>query len=611
MALLKSNFSSNSLSGNVIVSGGLANINLGAINYTTLEGNKTYYVKLRKYSNTGTVLAVSNAIVIPDRTGIVSLVSNVSIISETGANIVSYTITTANVIGNVTLNWNTSGTATGDDFIANTGTVIVSNNIGTFTTQLASDYSGSSETGEYYGICLSPISGGQAGNVIYATPFANTVTILDTSKAPIVNYVEPNVFYTYDSSIISFSITTLNSGNTTLYYSTTGSLANTEIVTANTGSFTPTTDSNVSTITIRVGSVGTPDPTVPRNLKLQIRTQNPAGNIIFTGSNVYVYKSGIVATGGTITTIGAYNIHTFTSGGTFSVTSGAGNIETLLIAGGGSGGTAQPNGMSSFMGAGGGGAGGVVYKSAVPVTPGNYPASVGGGATAQTSTNTKGNDGTPTTFVGLTALGGGGGGQQGYPNIGVNSYGNAGGSGGGGGGQQTGVNVPGGSATQPAQPNPGALQYGNPGGSSYGPGVNCGGAGGGGAGGAGIASWPPGTPIPTPAAPNASNGGDGIQNPIMGSTIGVLYNSSYYVGGGGGGGAGPANSTPGGFGGLGGGGQGGGTVSTLSAGWSANAFTGGGGGGGVSATVPSGAGGGGVVIAKYLPGITFPSQYIP
>jgi hypothetical protein len=609
MALLKSNFTSNSLSGNVIVSGGLANINLGAINYTALEGTKTYYVKLRKYSNTGSILAVSNAIVIPDRTGITSLVSNVSTIPETGANIVSYTITTANVLGNITLNWSTTGTANDDDFIANTGTVIVSNNIGTFTTQLASDFSGASETGEYYGIRLSPISGGQSGNVIYATTLANAVTILDTSYAPIFNYITPNVFYTFDSSIVSFNIATTNAGNTRLYYSTTGSLSNSEIVTANTGSFTPTSDSNVSTITIRIGSVAT-DPTAPRNFKLQIRTQSPVGNIIFTGSNVYVYAPGIVATGGTITTLGNYNIHTFYTGATFAVTSGSGNIETLLIAGGGSGGTGASNGMSAFMTGGGGGAGGVVYKSAVPVTPGNYPAVVGGGGVAVSSTGNPGFDGTPTTFAGLTALGGGGGGQQGWPNLGVPSYGRAGGSGGGGGGQQTGVNVPGGTATQPTQPNPGALQYGNSGGSSYGPGIGVNAGGGGGAGSAGVASFPPGSPTPAPGGPTAGFGGDGIINPIVGSTVGVLFNGSYYIGGGGGGGR--DNNTPiGGLGGLGGGGAGGGTVNPSSAGWTANAFTGGGGGGGVYTTVPTGAGGGGVVIVKYLAGVTFPSQYIP
>jgi len=611
MALLASNFAANSLTGNVVVSNGQANINLGAINYTALEGTKTFYVKLRKYSNTGALLGISNAIIIPDRTGVTSLVANVITIRETNANIVSYTITTANVIGDVTLNWRTTGTATGDDFIANTGTVLISNNVGTFTTRLASDFSGASETDEYYGIQLLPTSEGQTSKVIYTTPLANIVTVIDTSYAPIVNSITPNVFFTYDSSIISFAITTTNAGNTTLYYSTVGSLPNTEIVTANTGSFTPTSDSNTTSITIRVGSIAVSD---PRNFKLQIREQSPAGNIKFTGSNVYVYsKNAVVATGGTITTLGEYKLHSFTTGGSsiFTVTDGSGTIETLLIAGGGSGGTGQPNGMSTYMTGGGGGAGGIVYASSVPVTPGNYPISVGNGGPGQASENTQGVNGTPTVAFGFTAVGGGGGGAQGFPYpsapIAAATVGRSGGSGGGAGGQQTSVTTAGGPATQPGTPNPGAIQYGNPGATSTGPGSITPAGGGGGAG-------TPGYPNLAPTSPTVwGNGGDGIINPIVGSTIGVLNipDNNYYIGGGGGGGAGPGAGGIG-KGGLGGGGYGAGYPGiNFSGAGAANVNTGGGGGGTHASVTPSGAGGTGAVIVKYRILTTFPSIYIP
>ena len=55
---------------------------------------------------------------------------------------------------------------------------------------------------------------------------------------------------------------------------------------------------------------------------------------------------GVSATGGTVTDIGGYRIHTFTTSGTFTVGAG-GNIEVLVVAGGG----------------GGGGGGGIVYGS--------------------------------------------------------------------------------------------------------------------------------------------------------------------------------------------------------------------------------------------------------
>jgi hypothetical protein len=47
--------------------------------------------------------------------------------------------------------------------------------------------------------------------------------------------------------------------------------------------------------------------------------------------------SSLSATGGTITTVNGYTIHTFTSSGSF-VVSGAGDVEVLVVAGGGGGG---------------------------------------------------------------------------------------------------------------------------------------------------------------------------------------------------------------------------------------------------------------------------------
>src|ERR1700690_537169 len=74
---------------------------------------------------------------------------------------------------------------------------------------------------------------------------------------------------------------------------------------------------------------------------------------------------GIVATGGTITTDGAYTVHTFTAGGTFQITSGSGNVECLVVAGGGGGGWGNGGGP-------GGGAGGLVYQAARAMVAGAY-----------------------------------------------------------------------------------------------------------------------------------------------------------------------------------------------------------------------------------------------
>ena len=65
---------------------------------------------------------------------------------------------------------------------------------------------------------------------------------------------------------------------------------------------------------------------------------------------------GVVAEGGTTTSLGGYRIHTFTTVGSnsFTVTKG-GNVEVLVVAGGGGGGGNK---------GGGGGAGGLIYNNA-------------------------------------------------------------------------------------------------------------------------------------------------------------------------------------------------------------------------------------------------------
>ena len=104
------------------------------------------------------------------------------------------------------------------------------------------------------------------------------------------------------------------------------------------------------------------------------------------------------ATGGTITTVGDYKIHTFTSTGnsTFEITSGSGDIEYLVIAGGGGAGSLHTNNYW----AGGGGAGGYRTKvagqtsgggsSAEPTLTlgtGSYTVTVGAGGAGGISSN--------------------------------------------------------------------------------------------------------------------------------------------------------------------------------------------------------------------------------
>ena len=335
---------------------------------------------------------------------------------------------------------------------------------------------------------------------------------------------------------------------------------------------------------------------------------------VYDSNNVdFNLDTGIQATGGTITEVGGYKYHAFTTVGTssFTVTGGEGTAEVLVVAGGGGGGGA-------YGAAGGGGAGGLVYHSAKALTAGTYTVVVGaggaGGVANGGNTGPNGPEhgyrGDNSSFGDIVANGGGGGNEAFYQA----SARISGGSGGGAGDYYFGVNNPGasrgGAATQGNSG--GGLGYGNPGG-SRGPGGPTTaednthaspheGSGGGGAGGVATGG----------GTGTASNGGVGreyAQFAAWGSPAG------WFAGGGGGGyynerGEAKTNGTGvGGY--YGGGGQG-------SRSWNRDfatngvANTGGGGGGGSSNANGNtntgqndtnvrtgGVGGSGIVLVRY------------
>ena len=250
------------------------------------------------------------------------------------------------------------------------------------------------------------------------------------------------------------------------------------------------------------------------------------------------------ATGGSISTVGNFKIHTFTSSGTFEVTSaGIGLSETLIVAGGGGGGV-------SGGGAGGHLVGGVFTEL---LNLNSYPVVVGaGGPFKNNSSFTKEySNGGDSTFGGLGAIGGGG-------SIWGHTTGNDGGSGGGGG-------YNGGPANR--QPGAGIPGQGNNGGH----GGHTGGSGGGG--GAGSTGFPS-------TASSGGNGGAGLANSITGTAV-------TRAGGGGGGSSGTDGT----------GGSGGGGDADGGAAGFAPANTGSGGGGAYNSG--GGNGGSGIVIIRY------------
>jgi RHS repeat-associated protein len=258
------------------------------------------------------------------------------------------------------------------------------------------------------------------------------------------------------------------------------------------------------------------------------------------------------ATGGTVTTSGAYTIHTFTSPGSF-IPNGSGTVEMLVAGGGGGGGHNR---------GGGGGGGGVLYNAALAVTSQVYNVTVGSGGVAG-SASVDATDGSNSSFGSLIAYGGRHGGSADSVTI---SYG-SGGSGGGAVGDDL-----------PSHFGAGTPGQGNNGGGGADSAGNRGGGGGGGATSAGV----------TGTGSVAGNGGSGFVSSISGTS--VTYGA--------GGGAGIlAGSTPGAAGGA---GAGAGTNQNSGQNGGGGLANTGGGGGGSGYAGAGGNGGSGIVIIRYL-----------
>lgn len=263
------------------------------------------------------------------------------------------------------------------------------------------------------------------------------------------------------------------------------------------------------------------------------------------------------------------NYHTFTANSTFTITSGTGIVQYLVVGGGGGGGEVV----------GGGGGGGNVLQGNVSLTVGSFIITVGNGGVGASTNNSAtyyggGSSGNLSSIVGtgisVTAQGGGGGG--GYDRAGVQIPGSGGGPGGGT-SASTGAGVTAGTGSF----------------SGGGSGNNGNSAGGGG--GAGFAGG---------TATNGVAGAGGFGN------ISAITGQRLYYGGGGGGGVRNPGGGPAGRGGFGGGGAGSGNGTgsvEQSQAQPGVPYTGGGGGGGgynnLGFRTQGGDGGKGVVIVKY------------
>lgn len=280
--------------------------------------------------------------------------------------------------------------------------------------------------------------------------------------------------------------------------------------------------------------------------ELEVSYDNVNFRVLYGDGGIFAPIAVATTTGDDSSTLTSTTlIDTFTGSGTWTRPSWVTSVTYLIVGGGGAGG--DGNG-----GRGGGGGGGqVVTGTASGLASSTYSITVGAGGTA--NSGDWGGNGGSSSFNGVTAAGGSGGGVGNADSGDGHTTGRSGTIGGGGGDQGAG--------------GAGSSFSGGGGGSN-------GGGGGAGAGGNGASG---------PGGSTGGDGGTGVSSSISGSAV-------VYGGGGGGGGALAAGA-----GGNGGGGAGG----TGTAGGNAGAANRGGGGGGADFTGGGGAGGSGIVILSY------------
>jgi len=376
------------------------------------------------------------------------------------------------------------------------------------------------------------------------------------------------------SSTLNFTSTGLSSTVDIRYYEGATLLATTSSVTVTNGAFSDT---------------------VPSAVYGQSEGDDITIKIVSNGSELFAATKTVtalaVASGGTETTSGSYQVHTFTSSGTLTVPSGTtiSNVEYLVVAGGGGGGDYGGGGGAggyrcSVVGENSGG--GASAESRITLAAGSYTVTIGAGGTGTGGNYTDGNSGTNSSLIGgaISIASTGGGAGQSYKGSGTTQAA-SGGSGGGAGINESSSFNAGGSGTTGQGYAGASAGTGRQNTGQYPPGNGGGGAGAVGVGGFGKGST------------SDAAGGAGVESSIDGT-------ATYRAGGGGGFNPNITSGSWASSGGTGGGGNGalhpsyGGA-----AGQNGTANTGGGGGSatGNNATNIPGTGGSGVVIIRYIP----------
>ena len=269
--------------GTVVIKSGTATIPRTLKLDLLTEGSETIILNLRTGSSTGTIVATSTPVTVNDTS--VQLVPtyvitpNKNSVDEGG--VVTYTITTTNVVDNTTLYWYNTGTIGNVDFTdgLNQGTVVIKSGTATITRTLKLDLlTEGSET-----IILELETG--SSNDVVAT--AATVTVNDTSVQLVPTYtIAPNKNSVDEGGVVTYTIITTNViDNTTLYWANSGTTSAADF----------SDGLNQGTVVIKSGN-GTISRTLINDklteggetIVLSLRTSSSTGTIVATSTPVTV-----------------------------------------------------------------------------------------------------------------------------------------------------------------------------------------------------------------------------------------------------------------------------------------------------------------------------------
>jgi len=413
------------------------------------ETGENFKVQLRAGSPTGTILTTTSNISIFDTSNTAGYLSNLSAyVNYNSSNKSDNLIFTFNIINAPvkTLYWTTYGTFESANIIGgNTGTIVTAagQNYQTLNLPLAANLVSEYDS-RTLGIQLREDS--ITGNIK-----ATTLPITLTRLANLTGLVSSNfmVVESNTTTAATISITTLDSPDLPIYWSTTGTLEAANILSgANTGFFR-THNSRaaqttvLTTLTLKPNVLFSSD---RKTVQIQGRRDSVTGQILTTvpqsvsfAGQAFQFRvlefAEQTANTYTLTAKDGYNILTFNANVANIAVSNprSANVDFLMVAGGGAG-----TGFDRDWGTQGSGGGGGVLERRNHVFPGgNYLFEVGIGGDNILNTDGVGKNGGNTAITGggfpgsgnwgnygLLALGGGGG---------SGNYGGPGGSGGGNG----------------------------------------------------------------------------------------------------------------------------------------------------------------------------------